>query len=102
MKDINFHLDLSDHDYEVKMRHAEEWMWKDVDVNLQLKFRGREMYYQEAGISLIRRMREDLSQVGEPKAEPRLVGKSINLTLSPLPLGKRMRKFSKDDKSELD
>jgi len=82
------------------MRHAEESLWSDEEVLLQLKFRGIEMPRRDSGLILINRMRDDLSEVGAAVAEPRLVGKSIKLTLSPLPLGKRKRKFSKDDKSE--
>ena len=48
----------------------------------------------DIGMNLIRRMRVDLSQVGIADAEPKLIGKSINLMLSPLPARKRVRKFS--------
>jgi translation initiation factor IF-3 len=84
----------------VKMRHAEEFMWKGMKVKLQLKFRGREMMHQDIGMNLIRRMRADLSQIGVADTEPKLIGKSINLMLSPLPARKRMRKFSVGDDGE--
>jgi len=66
-------------------------------VKLQLKFRGREMMHQDIGMNLIRRMRSDLSQIGIADTEPKLIGKSINLMLSPLPARKRVRKFSHED-----
>jgi translation initiation factor IF-3 len=94
LKELNFHMNIDEHDYGVKMRHAEEFMWKGMKVKLQLKFRGREMMHQDIGMNLIRRMRTDLSQVGVADAEPKLIGKSINLMLSPLPARKRVRKFS--------
>jgi len=94
LKELNFHLDLNEHDYGVKMRHAEESLWNGIKVKLQLKFRGREMGRQEEGMALIRRMNSDLSGIGMADAEPRLIGKSINLRLSPLPPDKRVRKFS--------
>jgi translation initiation factor IF-3 len=72
-------------------------MWKGMKVKLQLKFRGREMMHQDIGMNLIRRMRADLNQIGVADTEPKLIGKSINLMLSPLPVRKRVRKFSEED-----
>jgi translation initiation factor IF-3 len=97
LKELNFHMNIDEHDYGVKMRHAEEFMWKGMKVKLQLKFRGREMMHQDIGMNLIRRMRSDLSLVGIADTEPKLIGKSINLMLSPLPARKRVRKFSVED-----
>src|SRR5271154_2588491 len=97
LKELNFHMNIDEHDYGVKMRHAEEFMWKGMKVKLQLKFRGREMMHQDIGMNLIRRMRADLSQIGIADTEPKLIGKSINLMLSPLPARKRVRKFSHED-----
>lgn len=97
LKELNFHMNIDEHDYGVKMRHAEEFMWKGMKVKLQLKFRGREMMHQDIGMNLIRRMRTDLSGIGVADTEPKLIGKSINLMLSPLPARKRVRKFSHED-----
>ena len=97
LKELNFHMNIDEHDYGVKMRHAEEFMWKGMKVKMGLKLRGREMMHQEIGMDLIRRMRADLSQIGVADTEPKLIGKSINLMLSPLPVRKRVRKFSVDD-----
>ena len=97
LKELNFHMNIDEHDYGVKMRHAEEFRWKGMKVKLQLKFRGREMMHQDIGMNLIRRMRSDLSQIGVADTEPKLIGKSINLMLSPLPARKRVRKFSHEN-----
>ena len=97
LKELNFHMNIDEHDYGVKMRHAEEFMWKGMKVKLLLKFRGREMMHQDIGMNLVRRMRTDLSHIGIADNEPKLIGKSINLMLSPLPARKRVRKFSVDN-----
>ena len=97
LKELNFHMNIDEHDYGVKMRHAEEFMWKGMKVKLQLKFRGREMMHQDIGMNLIRRMRADLAHIGIADTEPKLIGKNINLMLSPLPARKRVRKFSVDN-----
>jgi translation initiation factor IF-3 len=97
LKELTFHMNIAEHDYEMKMRHAEEFMWKGMKVKLQVKFRGREMMHQDIGMNLVRRMRADLAQIGVADAEPKLIGKSVNLMLSPLPARKRVRKFSVED-----
>jgi len=97
LKELNFHMNIDEHDYGVKMRHAEEFMWKGMKVKLQLKFRGREMMHQDIGMNLIRRMRTDLAHISVADTEPKMIGKSINLMLSPLPARKRVRKFSVDN-----
>jgi translation initiation factor IF-3 len=102
LKELTFHMNIAEHDYEMKMRHAEEFMWKGMKVKLQVKFRGREMMHQDIGMNLVRRMRTDLSQIGVADAEPKLIGKSINLMLSPLPIRKRVRKFSHEDEPAQD
>ena len=52
LKELNFHMNIDEHDYGVKMRHAEEFMWKGMKVKLQVKFRGREMMHQDIGMNL--------------------------------------------------
>lgn len=95
-KELNFHMNIDENDYSVKMRQAEEFLWRGMKVKLQLKFRGREVVHPEIGMALIKRMRVDLEKVGLADSDPKLVGKSINLMLSPLPARKRERKFSVD------
>jgi translation initiation factor IF-3 len=97
LKELTFHMNIAEHDYEMKMRHAEEFMWKGMKVKLQVKFRGREMMHQDIGMNLVKRMRVDLAGIGVADNEPKLIGKSINLMLSPLPARKRVRKFSHED-----
>jgi translation initiation factor IF-3 len=35
--------------------------------------------------------------MGQVEMEPKLMGKSINMTMSPLPIAKRKRKFTVED-----
>ena len=102
LKELTFHMNIAIHDYEMKMRHAEEFMWKGMKVKLQVKFRGREMMHQNIGMDLIKRMRVDLAGIGVADNEPKLIGKSINMMLSPLPARKRVRKFTEDDEPASD
>ena len=93
LKEIKFRVNIDPHDYLTKVRHAEEFLDKGNKVRVQLQFRGREMAHQELGMALMHRVKEDLVTMAQVEMEPRQMGKSINMTLSPLPQNKRKRKF---------
>jgi translation initiation factor IF-3 len=42
----------------------------------------------------MQRLKEDLSSMGQAEMEPKLMGKSIGMTISPLPANKRKRRFA--------
>lgn len=95
VKEIKFRVNIDEHDYLTKVRHAEDFLDKGNKVKVHLQFRGREMAHQELGMIVVQRVREDLSGMAHVDMEPKLVGRAIGMTLSPLPAGKRHRKFSK-------
>jgi len=95
VKEIKFRVNIDEHDYLTKVRHAEDFLDKGNKVKVHLQFRGREMAHQDLGVLVVKRVREDLAGMAHVDMEPKLVGRAIGMTLSPLPAGKRQRKFSK-------
>ena len=93
MKEIKFRVNIGTHDYETKLRHAEEFLDKGNKVRMLLQFRGREMAHQEIGMGIMGKIRKNLETMGHPEAEPKLIGRNIFMTLVPLPPGKRKRHF---------
>ena len=100
LKEIKFRVNIDAHDYETKMRHAEAFLDKGNKVRAQLQFRGREMAHQEFGMQLMYRVRDDLSGMSAVEMEPKLAGRNITMTLSPLPQARRKRRFSVPDQDE--
>ncbi|NJK92539.1 MAG: translation initiation factor IF-3 [Blastochloris sp.] len=96
VKELKFHINIDEHDYMTKMRHAEDFLFRGMKAKLMLVFRGREMQQQEKGREIVLRIRKDLEHVGVADAEPKLVGRNINLMLTPIPLKKRVRKYTDD------
>ena len=96
LKEIKFRVNIAEHDYITKMRHAEEFLDKGNKVRVLLQFRGREMAHKEIGMELMRRIQKNLELMGHPEAEPKLMGKNCFMTLVPLPPGKRKRQFFSD------
>ena len=96
LKEIKFRVNIDQHDYVTKLRHGEEFLDKGNKVRVQLQFRGREMAHQELGMELMAKIKADLSGMANVEQEPKLMGKSVTMTLAPLPANKRKRHFSTD------
>ncbi len=96
MKEIKFRVNIDKHDYDTKLRHAEEFLDKGNKVRVLLQFRGREMAHKEIGMALVKRIENDLVEMGHPESMPKMMGKNVIMTLVPLPPGKRKRHFFSD------
>jgi translation initiation factor IF-3 len=95
LKEIKFRVNIDDHDYLTKIRHGEEFLDKGNKVRVQLQFRGREMAHQEFGMQLMEKVRDDLAGMSQVEMEPKIAGRNVTMTLSPLPSARRKRRFSK-------
>jgi translation initiation factor IF-3 len=100
IKEIEFTARIEQHDYETKLRHAEQFLDHGNKVKMRLKFRGREMAHTELGFDVMKRAVADLAGMGHPDAEPKLIGRNINVMLTPLPANKRKPKFYRPGQDE--
>src|SRR5689334_1503486 len=96
LKEIKFRVNIDEHDYLTKIRHAEEFLDKGNKVRVQLQFRGREMAHQEFGMQLMFKVRDDLVTMAQVEMEPKIAGRNVTMTLSPLPANKRKRRFTRE------
>lgn len=94
VKEIKFRVNIDQHDYETKLRRGEEFLDKGNKLKLILQFRGRENAHKELGVELMVKVRDDLSSMGHVDMEPKLVGRAVSMTMSPLPAQKRKRRFA--------
>lgn len=91
VKEIQLSANIDPHDFSVKFSHAVDFLCEDMKVKLALRFRGREMAHTEFGFQVVNRFINDATPWSHPDATPKLVGKSINVMLSPLPRNKRAK-----------
>ncbi len=94
LKEIEFTPRIAENDFITKIRHAEEFLDHGNKVKFRLKFRGREMAHTELGFDLMKRALSEISGMGHADSEPRLMGKQINVMLTPFPANKRKRKYT--------
>ena len=97
VKEVQLSPRIDPHDLGIKVQHAINFLCEDMKVKVALKFRGREMAHTEVGFEVIKKFIEDIAPFGHPDFQPKLVGRAINLMLSPLPRSKRAKNPRQDD-----
>jgi translation initiation factor IF-3 len=91
VKEVQLSPRIDPHDLGVKTTHAIDFLCEDMKVKVTLKFRGREMAHTEVGFQVIKKFLENIAPFGHPDFPPKLIGKGINVMISPLPRNKRAR-----------
>lgn len=91
VKEVQLSVKIDPHDLGVKLGHAIDFLCDDMKVKVTLRFRGREMQHTEFGFQVAEKFLNDLAPYGHPDAEPRLVGRGLNVMVSPLPRAKRAK-----------
>ncbi len=91
VKEIQLSPKIDPHDLGVKLNHAVDFLCEDMKVKVVLKFRGREMAHTELGFQLMEKFLKDVAPYGHPDAVAKLIGRAINVMLSPLPRAKRAK-----------
>lgn len=91
VKEIQLRPGIDPHDFQTKLDHAVDFLCEDMKVKINLRFRGREMAHTEIGFNVVKKFVEDVAPFGHPDFQPKLVGRGINLMISPLPRNKRAK-----------
>jgi len=91
VKEIQLSPNIDPHDFAVKLQHGVDFLCEDMKVKITLRFRGREMAHKELGFQQVEKFLQSLIPYGHPDAPAKLIGKGINVMLSPLPRAKRAK-----------
>jgi translation initiation factor IF-3 len=83
VKEVKFRPKTEEHDYQFKKRHAHEFLEKGHKLKVTLMFRGREMDHQELGVRMLKRLEEDLAEVGFVERGAKLEGRFMVMYMSP-------------------
>jgi len=91
VKEVQLSPKIDPHDLSVKIGHAIGFLCEDMKVKITLKFRGREMAHTEFGFQVVRKFLEQIAPFGHEDSQPKLIGRGINVMISPLPRNKRAK-----------
>lgn len=70
-------------DYLVKLRKAVAFLQEGDKVKLTVRFRGRELSYQQQGIDILQRAENDLKKCGTVEQKPKMEGKQMVMLVVP-------------------
>lgn len=83
VKEIRFGPQTDDHDYNFKLKHAQNFLKEGAKVKAYVFFRGRSIVFKEQGEILLLRFATDLEEVAKVEMMPKLDGKKMNMMLAP-------------------
>ena len=83
VKELKMRPTIEDHDFGVKLRNAKRFLDGGDKVKFTIRFRGREMAYQDQGQDLMARLREELAEISKVEAEPKMEGRQMIMILAP-------------------
>lgn len=83
LKEIKMRINTSEHDLEVKRNNALRFLQDGNKVKATVIFRGRENTHRDLGYQLLRRLVEQIGEVGIVEAGPRSEGPTLSAILAP-------------------
>jgi len=83
IKEIRFGPNTEEHDFNFKVKHAENFLKEGSKVKATVTFFGRSIVYKERGEILLLKFAQALEEFGKVEAMPKLEGKRMSMLLMP-------------------
>jgi translation initiation factor IF-3 len=83
VREIKLRPKIGDHDFGTKRGHVERFLRGGDKVKVTIMFRGREVQHPELGERLLRRLADDLEDLGRVESQPNLDGRNLVMVLTP-------------------
>lgn len=89
MKELKLRPRIDEHDLMIKVRRGENFLYHGHKVKLVLQYRYRELEHAEIGVEMVKRVIRELTNVCTADNQPKRVGRSIVIGLTPLQQNRR-------------
>ncbi|HLF80928.1 MAG TPA: translation initiation factor IF-3 [Anaerolineales bacterium] len=83
VKEIRLRPKTSEHHRSFKVRDARRWLLEGKKVLARIRFRGREITYPEIALDDLKKIAEELADVGIVELAPRMEGRTMFMVLAP-------------------
>ena len=83
MREVRFRPNIGTHDLESKTRKVRELINEGSKVKLTVRFRGREAAHQQLGLSVLKRVADDLKDEVRLEKPPAMEGRALSTILLP-------------------
>ena len=98
MREVRFRPNIGTHDLESKTRKVRELINDGSKVKLTVRFRGREAAHQQLGLSVLKRVADDLKDEVRLEKPPAMEGRALSMIL--LPSAQPSNRAEKAEKAE--
>ncbi|MFA5630737.1 MAG: translation initiation factor IF-3 [Porticoccaceae bacterium] len=83
VKEMKFRPGTDEGDYKVKLRNLVRFLEDGDKAKVTLRFRGREMAHQELGMEMMKRIENDLAELGQVEQFPKMEGRQLTMVIAP-------------------
>ena len=83
IKEIRFGPNTDEHDFQFKLKHAQEFLKNGNKVKASIFFKGRSINFTEQGEKLLLKFAIECEEFGKAENMPKLEGKRMYMMLSP-------------------
>ena len=84
IKEIRFGPNTDEHDFQFKLKHAQEFLQEGSKVKASVFFKGRSIIYSDQGEKLLLRFAVELEEFGRAEQMPKLEGKRMIMMIAPI------------------
>ena len=84
IKEIRFGPNTDEHDFQFKLKHAQEFLSEGSKVKASVFFRGRSIQFADQGEKLLLRFAVELEEYGRAENMPQLEGKRMIMMIAPV------------------
>jgi translation initiation factor IF-3 len=84
VREIKLRPKIADNDYRTKKSHVVRFLERDDRVKVTIMFRGREQTHPERGEALLKRLADDVSELGIVEQSPQQDGRNMTMLLAPV------------------
>ena len=84
IKEIRFGPNTDEHDFQFKLKHAQEFLQEGSKVKASIFFRGRSIMFADQGEQQLLRFAVELEEYGRAESMPSLEGKRMTMMIAPV------------------
>jgi len=85
VKEMKLRGKTEEHDFQFKLRNIKRFLEDGDKVKILIIFKGREITHTELGMSMLKRVAEELKDIATIEAQPKLEGRSMTMLVAPAP-----------------
>ena len=84
VKEVKFRPKIEEHDYTFKVERIKKFLGAGAKAKVTMMFRGREITRQDIARDILRRIAEDVKEVGSIESTPKLEGRNMIMIVAPI------------------